>query len=62
MMTDGHGKVMSQDKEHMGTQFSLHKISVDPEWPIKWDDKRIEIEAQKIFRQNGWDGWTKCDS
>ena len=26
MMTDGHGKVMSQDKEHMGTQFSLHKI------------------------------------
>ena len=46
MMTDGHKKVLSQDKEHMGTQFSLHKISYDPEGYKDWDKERMTKEKQ----------------
>ena len=38
--------MMSQTQEQMGTQFSLHKISYDPEGYKDWDKNKTDSMAR----------------
>ena len=39
---------MSQTQEQMGTQFSLHKISYDPEGFTQWSEAKTEKMSKKF--------------